>query len=155
MDDTQEMLFTIQRFQVLSLYTSASAQSSVTDSYAFAWSESIYPFLNRTAIWHQPFEPCFAVGRSRLEELHQLLSDRWKQKQPITFFELEELNGIHGPLRPGTLWDEEDLILACRYFYLHEEFDEEFWNGLLGNGQCPADAEVIASKFDPDDVYFE
>jgi hypothetical protein len=154
-DPIKSMLYTIQRFQILSLVSSSSAQKTVSDSYAYAWSESVYPLLNDSAAWHQAFEECFAVRRELLAELHAFLSERWDQRKPLSFYELEDHYGIRGPRRPGPDWDQARLVRACRYFYLHQQFDSEFWSGLLDGGQHPAEAEVISRKFDADSIYFE
>lgn len=155
MNETQAMLFAIQRFQLLALYTSSSAQSTVTSGYAFAWSESVYPLLNRSAVWHQAFEKCFAVSREHMHDLYDFLTTRWAGNKPLTFFELEDQYGIRGPRRPGPLWDQASLVAACRYLHLQNEFDQEFWTALLGNSQSPPEAERITRKFDADDVFFE
>jgi hypothetical protein len=46
MNELKAMLFSIQRFQILALFTNPNATRNVTPSYAFAWAESIYTFLN-------------------------------------------------------------------------------------------------------------
>jgi hypothetical protein len=154
-DPIKSMLFSLQRFQILTLVSSSSTQKSVSDSYAYAWLESVYPLLNDNASWHQAFEECFAVRREPLAELHAFLRERWDQRKPVSFYQLEDHYGIRGTKRPGPEWDQSRLVLACRYFYLHQQFDSEFWSALLETSQHPAEAEVISRKFDADSVYFE
>jgi hypothetical protein len=154
-DDIRQMLFSLQKFQILALYTNASVERSVTDSYIFAWSEGVYPFLNESAVWHQPFESCFRISKEPLIALYDLLRERSDNKRPLTFFELEDQCGIRGPRRPGPIWDEMDLVRVCRYFYLHRQFDSAFWIALLENGQCPTVAECISEKLGADYVRFE
>jgi len=155
LSDIRQKLFSIQKFQILALYTSTSAEQRVTDSYVFAWLENIYPFLNDSACWHQAFEDCFAVGEAQIVGLHKFLSARWTKKKKITFYELEDHYGIRGSRRPGPNWSQDDLVRACRYFHLHRQFDGAFWSALLESGQFPAEAELIREKFDPDSVRFE
>lgn len=155
MDPIKSMLYSLQRFQILALVTSSSAQKTVSDSYAYAWSEGVYPLLNESASWHQAFEECFAVRREPLAELHAYLGERWDQKKTLSFHELEDHYGIRGSRRPGPVWDQTRLVQACRYLYLHQQFDSEFWSAMLDAGQHPAGADIIARKFDADAIYFE
>lgn len=155
MDEVKEMLFRMQRFQILTLFTNPQAERNVTPSYAFAWSESVYPFLNESADWHQPYKALFKIQEEDLEELHDLLCDKWDKKQPISFYELESHYRIHGSSSPGPVWSRSSLWKACRYFYLHRHFDQSFWSALLENGKCPSEAHSIAREFVASDVYFE
>jgi hypothetical protein len=154
-EKTKEMLFSIQKFQILALFTNASAERGFTESYVYAWSEGVYPFLNKSAPWHQPFEACFPVGEQQLRELHEFLQERLTQKKKLTFVQLEDHYGIRGPRRPGPVWDQANLVRACRYFFLGQQFGSGFWSALLANGQYPAVAEVISTKFSPELVQFE
>jgi len=76
LSDIRQKLFSIQKFQILALYTSTSAEQRVTDSYVFAWLENIYPFLNDSACWHQAFEDCFAVGVAQIVGLLEQEGDQ-------------------------------------------------------------------------------
>lgn len=155
MDEIKKMLFSMQRFQVLALYTSIASERTVSDSYAFAWSVGLYPLLNESADWHKAYEECFGARKAQMAELHGYLGDKTVQKSPMTFHELEDHYGVKGSRRPGPLWNQAALINACRYFYLHQQFDEDFWSALLEHGQFPAGAESISRKFDVDDFHFE
>ena len=149
MEPTERMLFGVQRFQILSLFTSASSEQNVGSSYPYAWWAAVYPLLHGTASWHPPFEACFAVREAPLRELLAFLSDRWTQGEKLSFFALEDHYGIRGSRRPGTVWDQPGLIAACRYLHLSAQLDREFWSALLAGDQHPAGAEVILHKFDP------
>ena len=106
MNETQSMLFSLQRFQILALFSNTAAERTVSDTYAYAWLQSVYPLLNESAPWHKPFAGCFAVSGARLGELKAFLYDRWCGKQPITFYELEDHYGIRGSRRPGPVSGE-------------------------------------------------
>ncbi|WP_163576802.1 hypothetical protein [Halomonas faecis] len=156
MSETKEMLFSLQRFQILSLFTNPAAERNVTPSYAFAWADNIYPFLNDGAPWHKPYADCFAIQEEQLDELHQFLCDRWDSKKLISFYELEDHYGVSGSARPGPVWSRYGLVAACRYIYLQEfHFDKAFWSALLENGKCPSEAHIISSPYTAEHVYFE
>jgi hypothetical protein len=155
MNNNIEMLFSLQRFQILALYTSTAAERTVSSAYAFAWFEGVYPLLHESAPWHKPYDASFAITSAQMKEVFDHLSRTWSSKKKITFFQLEDHFGIKGPRRPGPIWSQASLILACRYLYLHEEFDVAFWSELLSGSQCPMEAEVIAQKFESTDIYFE
>ncbi len=155
MDKVVKMLFLLQKFQVLSLYTSTSAERTVSDSYAYAWAEGVYPLLHESAPWHQSYETAFEIKPAQIKELDTFLSVAWEAKKDITFFQMEDHFGIKGSKRPGPIWSQASLILACRYLYLYQKFDSAFWSSLLSGSQCPMEAEVIPRKFDAGSIHFE
>lgn len=155
MDSTAKMLFALQRFQILALYTNSAAERTVSSSYAFAWFQSVYPVASESAPWHVPHAASFAIGRGAMKELNDFLAECWSNKSVVTFYELEDRYGIKGPRRPGPVWGQDGLIQACRYLYLYQKFDSAFWSKLLSGSQCPMEAEAISRKFEADDVYFE
>ena len=155
MDKNIEMLFSLQRFQILALYTSASSERTVSSAYAYAWFEGVYPLLHETAPWHKPYDASFAITSEQIREVWDYLSNAWASKKKITFYQLEDHYGIKGPKRPGPIWSQASLIVACRYLYLLEKFDAAFWASLLSGSQCPMEAEAIAHKFESTDIYFE
>lgn len=155
MDKNTEMLFSLQRFQILALYTSTTSERTVSDAYAYAWFEGVYPLLHESAPWHQPYDQSFAIPQAQIKELYDYLSKAWAAKKKFTFFQMEDHFGIKGPKRPGPVWSQASLIRACRYLYLYEKFDSVFWSVLLSGSQCPIEAEAIAKKFETTDIYFE
>lgn len=155
MENNTEMLFLIQRFQIMALYTNTAAERTVSSAYAYAWFEGVYPLLHESAHWHQPYDASFAIPSMQMKEIFEYLSNAWSSGRKITFYQLEDHYGIKGPKRPGPIWSQASLILACRYLYLCEKFDATFWSGLLSGSQCPMEAEAIARKFESTDIYFE
>jgi len=153
--DLARMLFSVQRFQVLALFCNTAAEQTVSASYAFAWSQGVYPLLNTSAPWHKPFAHCFDIAHERIAELHQLLEQRFAAGAPLSFYELEDHFGIRGSRRPGPQWKQASLINAMRYLYLHRTYDAAFWERLLGDQQCPLEADVIAKPFAADEIRFE
>ena len=155
MDKNTEMLFSLQRFQILALYTSTNAERTVSDAYAYAWLEGVYPLLHQSAPWHKPYDVSFMIASAQMKEVYDYLSSGWASGNRITFFQMEDHYGIKGSKRPGPIWSQASLILACRYFYLCEKFDSLFWSSLLSGSQCPIEAESIARKFETTDIHFE
>lgn len=154
MTATAEMLFNLQKFQILTLYTSPEERRGVTDAYAFAWAYGVYPFASESAPWHLPYKDQFPVTEEMLEELSKFLDGLWIQGKTITFYELEEHYSISGSARPGPIWERATLIDACQYFKLKGMFDDKFWKGLVGHSNCPTESHCILSEFGPADVYF-
>jgi hypothetical protein len=150
MDNTKEMLFQMQRFQMLSHFVNPHVKRNISDSYAFAWSDKVFPFLDESADWHKPYAEMFNVQEEQLDDLHKLLADHWEQKKPLSFYDLED----HYVRRSGAIWDRMKLWSACRYIYLHDHFDNQFWGVLLENGKCPSEAHSITKPFAVTDVYF-
>ena len=153
--DLARMLFSLQRFHVLALYCNTAAEQTVSASYAFAWSQGVYPLLNDSAPWHKPFAEYFDVGRERIAQLRELLETRASSGAPLSFYELEDHYRIRGSRRPGPQWTQASLISATRYLFMHQAFGAAVWRRLLGEKQCPLDAEVIARPFGIEDIRFE
>jgi hypothetical protein len=154
MDDIKDMLFNIQRFQILALYTSG-ADRNVSDSYAYAWAEGVYPLFNESAPWHNGYEDNFKISASDIRDIHELLCDKWEAKTLVTFYDLEAELGISGASRPGPQWDRIKLMRACRYLYLQRYFDDEFWAKMLEPGRHPGEASGITRQLTANDIYFE
>jgi len=149
MKEVRAMLFSIQRLQILSLFSNPAAERNVTTSYAFAWAESVYPFLDHAASWHSAYEECFSVREAQIKDLTTVLGIRWRRKLPVTFCQLEshyEIDKIPEP------WDRMKLVRACRYLFLHRAFDRDFWAGL--RKECPSEAHSIVEEYRASDVYF-
>lgn len=153
--DVARMLFGLQRFQVLALFSNSAAETTVSASYAFAWSHGVYPLLNESAPWHKPFAQCFDVTDEQIANLRDVLQARWASGSALSFYELEDHYGIRGSRRHGPHWTQASLINATRYLYLHQMFDAAFWNAMLGDRQCPQQAEVIVRPFAAGEIRFE
>lgn len=144
--------FELMRFQVMSFAFSDAGRIKISDEYLFAWDRKVFPYYDEAAEWHLPFRDNFAVSEAQVSELADYLSDCWDKKQVPTFYELED----HYQTRAGTTWwDRAKLITVCRYFFLHESFDADFWKKLIEPMQHPTEAQSVIRKLDRDrDVYF-
>ena len=154
MSATAEMLFNIQKFQLLALFTSDRTGRNITPAYAYAWDNGVYPIGNDGAHWHEPYKEQFAVSEEQVSELAGFLDKKWLQKEKISFYELEDHYDIQGLSSSGSEWDRGTLIITCHYFYLLGWFDDDFWKGLVGHSDCPSESHSIRREFTPEDVYF-
>lgn len=143
MSVTAEMLFNLQRFQILSLYSTSPDSNQSTDAYAYAWERGVYPVGSDHVSWHAPYGDHFRVSEEKVNELAVFLDGLWLEGKKITFYELESHYGVRNSLHSSANWDRPDLINACRYLYLLGWFDEGFWNGLVGHSNCPTEAKSI------------
>ncbi|AZE67777.1 hypothetical protein ACAW49_03230 [Pseudomonas sp. Env-44] len=154
MSATAEMLFNLQKFQLLTLFTSDRTGKNITPAYAYAWDNGVYPIANEGASWHEPYKEQFEIGEEQVSELAKFLENKWLEKEKISFYELEIHYGIRGAARSAYEWERGSLINACRYFYLSDWFDDEFWKGLVGHSDCPSESHSIRREFKPEGVYF-
>ncbi|MGC4008544.1 MAG: hypothetical protein QM805_05850 [Pseudomonas sp.] len=90
-----------------------------------------------------------------MKELAEFLDDLWRENQTITFYKLEAHYGLRGAAAGGPVWDRMDLVHACRYFRLHDWFDDAFWDGMVGHSDCPSESHSVKRDFSVEDVYFE
>lgn len=150
MPSTEKMLFNLQKFKILELFTSQASLNRISPSYAFAWDSGVYPIGHHNCDWHEPFTESFKVGKEKMEELGDFLDKLDQQDQKITFYDLES----HYDVRNGGQWDRMDLVFACRYMRLCDWFGEEFWQGMVGNSNCPTESKQITRDFAPKEVSF-
>ena len=154
MSATAEMLFNLQKFQLLALFTSDRTGRNITPAYAYAWDNGVYPIGNDGAHWHDPYKEQFAVSEEQVSELARFLDNKWLKKEKISFYELEDHYDIQGLSSSGSEWDRGTLIISCHYFFLLGWFDDDFWKGLVGHSDCPSESHSIRRQFTPEDVYF-
>src|SRR3546814_2363816 len=72
-----------------------------------------------------------------MDDLLELLDQRWNAGDPPTFYQLEDLYRV----RHGGPWDRMGLVAACRYLRLMDLFDEAFWSKLLSQAKHPRSEE--------------
>jgi len=141
-----EALFQLMRFNILSTAVSAGEEWPIHPAYVYAWLSGVYPDCDPIVKWHEPFSGQFSVLQKEVSELIVLLDEAWTAKKPISFYDVEDALGIHGVARSSSNWQRWKLVSACRYLFLSESFDDEFWKTLLKNGDCPSEALGIARQ---------
>ena len=151
MSATDKMLFNLQKFKVLELFTNQNAQKIFSHSYAFAWDAGVYPIGHNGCDWHVPFEETFKVSKERMEELGEFLEKLEQAGKTITFYDLED----HYNVRGGGDWERMELVYACRYMNLCNWFGQDFWQGMVGHSNCPTESKQITRDFEPKEVSFE
>jgi hypothetical protein len=151
--EIKEMLFNMQRLNILTLYSSPDSSNNITEDYAYAWHRKVYPYYS-SAEWHKPYANLFEIKKNDIEELVNIFMEKIDSNNMVTFYELEDFFGIKGI--PGLhysdeKWTRSRLIKACKYLYLSRHycdlFDDKFWSCLLTNDECPSEARSITAPF--------
>ncbi|WP_052484805.1 MULTISPECIES: hypothetical protein [Pseudomonas] len=150
MTATAEMLYNLQRFQILSLYKQTPELFEASPAYAFAWDRGVFPIIHEQVTWHEPYAAVFQIDRDKVDQLSEFLDDLWSEGKTISFYELEDHYELRGP-NPG--WDRADLIGACRYLRLCELFDDSFWSAVVENMKCPGEAKSIIRPFNASELH--
>ena len=149
---TTRQLFVAAKFQIVTAALTPGPGDRISDAYVYAWDSEVYPMLHEAADWHKPFASSFPVNKEMVEQLLDYLDNLWVRKKVPTFYKLED----HYDLRSGhTPWDRAKLIHVCKYAYLSNTFDGDFWNTLLAPTEHPSEARSITSPFNrTDDLYY-
>lgn len=155
MKEIKNMLYSMQKFQIMSLFTNPEAENSISPPYAYAWEKGVFPALDEGAEWHRPFIGMFLVQEEMVKELIEFLEERYKKEIAITFYELEEHYGIKGGSSSGDKWDRFTLTHACRYLCMHKKYDENFWKGMMEFGKSPVETKSVTRMYCPEEVSFE
>jgi len=154
MEEINDSLFQLMRFNILSSGFSDIKNAPFSPAYIYAWESRVYPAFNESADWHKSFPDKFKVTENEVSELGKLLDDKWLAKTPITFYELEDHYGVSGSIHSTSNWDRVKLLITCRYMYLDNSFDDSFWSSLVENGKCPIEAFSICRPMKESDIYF-
>lgn len=153
MSDVANALFQQMRLTILLTAKDGVEESPFHPAYLLAWDDGVYPILDDGVDWHKSHAEQFRVTKERVNRIFSILCDHWDDKQEITFYGLEDLLGIHGSAHSTGDFQRHDVISICRYLFLHDRFDKEFWSTLCRNGECPSEAHVIASGREAN-IYF-
>lgn len=146
---SNHQLFQLMKFQIL---LAAKSGVGISDAYAYAWDNGVYPFFDEGATFHEPFSSHFDVTPEMVDDLTKYLDDCWMEKKVPTFYEIED----HYKVMIGrTKWDRSKLISTCRYLFLKDSFDGQFWKTLLTPMEHPTEASSVTRKFSAEnDIYF-
>ncbi|BCZ43662.1 TPA: hypothetical protein K8N54_004046 [Serratia marcescens] len=153
--DIMGALFIQQRIQIMHI---GKHHDEFDDAYLYAWESGVYPLMSDTdgsvpRKPHEPYAEFFTSSKAKVEFLLKRLDDAWRKKEGLTFYGLEDELGVRSYSSKG--WDRSDLIHICRYLYLDGCYDKEFWDTLVENGKCPAEALSLNSEYDREiEIYF-
>jgi prevent-host-death family protein len=148
-------LYGLTRLQIL--HMSATTQDLVDIPYAYAWSKGIYPLLNDSTPGHlkSSHEFCaddFIISKRVVENIIDYLDECCDKPEgsTLTFYDLED----HFNSRSASSYefDRVSLLLTCRYAYLSDMFDEQFWTQLLEPMKHPSEARMITRDWEPSEL---
>jgi len=144
-------IFNLQRFSILQTKLNPATSDLISDSYAYAWYDNVYPYLHESDI-HSDLKECFNVKEEQVKIIAETADKNWLDNKNLNYYEYERLFS----------WNEEykhykigrvELLTAFRYFYLKGIFDENFWKKLLEAGEYPIEASGIIKEFNQTDLY--
>ena len=119
----------------------------------FALAKGLFPVLDVVESWvpeRDPLKLDSGVGQTEgwvapsedMVLLLNFLHEKWRVGEPYTYYQFERRLKQH----PFAAHMERGVVIyACRYFFLHEVFDQEFWDQLCMRGECPIEADLITS----------
>jgi len=147
----QKALFNLQRFSILQTKLNPATSNLISDAYVYAWYRSVYPYLDESEI-HKTLKSCFDVSEKQVETIAKFADTNWLEKKYLTYYDYERIfsnQEMYKELGIGRV----ELLSAFRYFFLHEIFDDEFWNGLFKAGEYPIEATSIRRPLNISELY--
>ncbi|MCL2115044.1 MAG: hypothetical protein FWH29_02350 [Methanobrevibacter sp.] len=135
---SDKKLYNLQKFLILQTKINPATNNNITDGYAYAWYNDIYPFFDDSVKWHEGFEQCFEIKKERISEVLFFLDENWLKKKYFTFYQLESHYGGRG--------FRSELISILRYAYLSHKFDDAFWKKIVSD--APIEAHTITYKLE-------
>lgn len=143
MSDVSAALFQQMKLTILLTAKDGAEESPFHIAYLQAWDDGVYPLFDDGVSWHKPHADEFPISQEMVDTLHSILCHHWENKTGITFWALEDELDIQGDHVSHGEFTRYEVIKICRYFFLHENFDKEFWATLCTNGECPGEAHSI------------
>lgn len=142
----EKKLYNIQKSIIIQMKLTPETSKYVSEGYAYAWANDIYPYFDDENDLHKGYEDEFELSKEKISEILEYLDKKWKNGKNHTFYELED----HFHVLQGDLnITRHDLINILRYTYLNDRFDDKFWDKLLEGSDYPIEAESITSDFNP------
>lgn len=148
----------VRRRQIVATKFNPQTEELYSDAYVYAVQNSVYP-INEEHVGFEdglseildslPFHETYDVGFELVKEIAGLLDKKWLAKEKITFYDVESPYRLHGEHWKGK--DVRmDLINMCRYFYLSNMFDKEFWRQFMS--ESPAEASGVTDEWNRDEL---
>jgi antitoxin MazE len=163
MDDSKVVLRALGEIRRLAIVQAASQPQRkhlFPRPHVYAIIHRIYPLLDENRgiltdrndiLFALPFTESYDVPYEFVKEVYDLLDTIWIGHQEITFYQLENPYRF-GDRNLGTANLRKDLIAVCRYLYLHNSFDFEFWEAFMANS--PQEAAVISEPWSDEELLF-
>ena len=141
MADINKILFNLQRFQILQTKLNPNTSDLISDSYAYAWYQKLYPFRDDSDL-HEDLQEYFDIKKEFADNVVQYADREWLDRTYYTFYEYE--------YKFGGKANRHSLIAIFRYMFLNNTFDTEFWDTLIKPHEHPIEASLITSdcKYD-------
>ena len=148
----------IRRGQILSTKANPQTADLYTDAYAHAIMHSVCPIFEEEIGFAEstdeklnlfPFYETYDVPHNLVQEIAELINPKWLNKEQVTFYNIEEQYDVGGKQWPGKVL-RVDLINICRYFYLRNMFDEEFWKQFMSD--CPSEASSVTDLWSREEI---
>ena len=138
------------RMQLLLASRTPGVTDAISDSYAFAWDELVYPIFHEFSDWHKPYSDQFDVTESMMQELLVFLDGLWIKKKAIpTFYQIEDKFIGEASI---SAWDRYKLITAIRYARLSGRFDQRFFEAIIAPREHPTEASTVLRDFSKTEI---
>jgi hypothetical protein len=149
-DKHGKVIFNLQRFQILQTKLNPETAHLISDSYAYAWYQRLYPILDENEL-HADLEDYFSITKEQVDMIAERADSEWLEKRYHTFNDYEAYFNVRSS--PVKNISRHTLIATFRYFYLHETFDETFWKTLIEPWKHPTEASLVTSEFRSEYIY--
>jgi len=163
MDDSKVILRALGEIRRLAIVQAASQPQRkhlFPRPHVYAIIHRIYPLLDESRgvlserddiLLALPFTESYDVSYEFIKEVYDLLDSVWVSHQEITFYQLENPYRF-GDKNLGIANLRKDLVAIARYLYLHNSFDNEFWEQFMSN--APQEASVITEPWSDEELLF-
>ena len=143
--DILQALYFIRKNQILQFYKLNPEISGYSKSYMYAISHDCYPMFHSTEET-DIYLDCFFFFFDFFNEFIKYIDEEcWLKKEYKTFYQLEDRFG-NGK--------RADMAIILRYCYLDGRFDDNnFWEKITKNGECPVECRSISAEFADWEIY--
>lgn len=149
MEKHGKAIFNLQRFQILNTKINETTNVLIPNSYAYAWYEKLFPFLDDYDL-HYDLEEYFEIKKEKVDSISLWADKLWRDKKYQTFYEYE--NYYRYQKKDLEIY-RHDLIATFRYLFLSETFDDIFWKTLIKPEEHPTEASRIIKDFSINELY--
>jgi antitoxin MazE len=147
-----------RRRQIIATHYNPQTADLYTDAFVYAVAHSVCPIFEEYPGYRTeradilevlPFHETYEAGYALVKQIYDLLDKAQLNKEKITFYDVESPYRLSGEHWAG-LDIRGDLINICRYFFLSDSFDKEFWTAFMSS--APVEASGITEKWSRDEL---
>ncbi len=157
-DKLQVALAELRRHQVFAAKLTPATMDMYSNGYVYAIGHGIYPVFHEEVVHREDgsqqssedaFAETYRLNKAIVDEITDLLDQKFLAKEKFTFRQLE------GPYDPGKKhWPgrnvRHDLAAICRYAYLSDLGNEQFWRDFME--YAPSEASDITRPLKSDEI---